>query len=585
MPTELGAAAPVRGKKVSLGRFWRDGFAALGPDRPRMVVAGLLAVITGVLEAFMLYLVANLGLSLAQGSDRATVGFGPIPEREVAVGSVVLTALVILFVLLALSFPLARMLAGISSRMMVRTRTALVDSYLGSSWAYRNGQAEGYFAQLTGEYSTRSESVVTQMGTLIVTLCQVLMVLAAAFVADPAVASVCFLALIATGIAMQPLSRRLRPAAVANAAQQRSVIRHVTQTTRLSQEIDAFHVGPAVAADLGSQIHRASRSLRRVRFISRFVPTVFQYTALLLIVAGIGLLILVGPDDGLSAVAPVILLLVRALTNMRALLSASQSGMEVAPYLEAVTNEVESYRAHPPSVGTQPCERLGPVSLNDVGFEYLPDRPVFEGVTFTIAPGDVMGLVGPSGGGKTTLTQLLLRLRRPTAGSVDIGELSIYDIDPAAWSRLVAFVPQANKLIRATVADNIRFYRPGFTDDQVEQAARAAHLHDEILRLPEGYQTDVGPGARDLSGGQCQRVGIARALIGEPSLLVLDEPTSALDHRSEALIRETLDELRGRTTVVLVAHRPATLEVCNRVLQVDHGRVVELADLDGVVLG
>ncbi|MGZ4759004.1 MAG: ATP-binding cassette domain-containing protein, partial [Acidimicrobiales bacterium] len=157
-------------------------------------------------------------------------------------------------------------------------------------------------------------------------------------------------------------------------------------------------------------------------------------------------------------------------------------------------------------------------------------------------------------------------------GTILVGSVDLADVDPRSWSRLTAFVPQENKLILATVADNIRFFRPGFSLEQVEAAARAAHLHDEITELPEGYLTLIGPSARGLSGGQRQRLGIARALLGSPELLVLDEPTSALDSRSEELIRVTLSELKGSTSVLLVAHRPATLEVCDRVLRIEHGR-------------
>ena len=157
-----------------------------------------------------------------------------------------------------------------------------------------------------------------------------------------------------------------------------------------------------------------------------------------------------------------------------------------------------------------------------------------------------------------------------------MNSVDLRTISPMSWSHLVAMVPQDNQLIRGSVADNVRFYRTDFSDVDVEQAARAAHVHDEIMALPDGYTTEIGPGARDLSGGQRQRLGITRALIGRPQMLVLDEPTSALDQRSEQLFRQTLMELRGATTLVLIAHRPATLEVCDRIVRVERGGVREV---------
>jgi ABC-type bacteriocin/lantibiotic exporter with double-glycine peptidase domain len=185
-------------------------------------------------------------------------------------------------------------------------------------------------------------------------------------------------------------------------------------------------------------------------------------------------------------------------------------------------------------------------------------------------------VVGASGSGKSTLSALLLRLRAPTAGTILAGDVALADVAPAAWARLAAYVPQDSRLIRSSVADNIRFFRAGFSDDDVRAAARAAHLEDEILALPDGYATEIGPGARDLSGGQRQRLAIARALLQHPSLLVLDEPTSALDAHSEQLIGRTLAELKGGTTIVLIAHRPATLELCDRIVEVAGGTVREL---------
>jgi ATP-binding cassette subfamily B protein len=180
--------------------------------------------------------------------------------------------------------------------------------------------------------------------------------------------------------------------------------------------------------------------------------------------------------------------------------------------------------------------------------------------------------VGPSGAGKSTLVQLLLRMRTPTAGRFLLGALPVDDIDLVSWRRHVAYVPQEPRLLDGTVADNIRFHRD-IDQASVERAARLAHIDHVIRAMPQGYDTVVGQRADAVSGGQRQRLCLARALAGNPSVLVLDEPTSALDRDSEAAIQATLRELRGRLTMFIVAHRPSLLEICDRIFELDRGHL------------
>jgi ABC-type multidrug transport system fused ATPase/permease subunit len=167
--------------------------------------------------------------------------------------------------------------------------------------------------------------------------------------------------------------------------------------------------------------------------------------------------------------------------------------------------------------------------------------------------------------------QLLLRLRDPTRGRILSDGRDIRDLDLDDWFRQVTFVAQEARLFAGTVADNIRFFRSAVGQDEIERAARLAHLHDDIVSWKSGYGTPVGERGGAISGGQRQRVCIARALLGDPSLVVFDEPTSALDVRSEALMRETMASLAPERTVFVVAHRLSTLSICDRILVVLNG--------------
>ena len=230
-----------------------------------------------------------------------------------------------------------------------------------------------------------------------------------------------------------------------------------------------------------------------------------------------------------------------------------------------------------------PVRLAGPVTsiiFNRVRFEYDSGDTVLDDVCFEVLRGEVLGIVGPTGAGKTTLLGLAARFFDPSAGTVLVNGMDAKRIKLADLYNQVAIVTQDPFLFSASVRENIRCGRPGATDTDVEAAARAAEIHDEILMLPHGYDTLVGAGQRGLSGGQIQRLNIARAILKNASLLLLDEATSSLDSLTEMRVQRALDRvMQGRTTLV-VAHRLSTLRNATRLLVLDAGRNVALGPHD-----
>lgn len=214
------------------------------------------------------------------------------------------------------------------------------------------------------------------------------------------------------------------------------------------------------------------------------------------------------------------------------------------------------------------------ISMREVSFSYDGRTDALSGIDLELEPGTVTALVGPSGSGKSTLASLLLRFHDVTAGAITIGGADIRDIPAADLYRHVGFVLQDVRLLRASVADNIRLGRPSADDDQVEQAARAAQIHDRITELPVGYATEVTTGI-SFSGGERQRLSIARALLADAPVLVLDEATAYADPYSEALIQDALSTLAAGRTLLVIAHRLATVRHADRIVVLDGGRIVE----------
>lgn len=218
----------------------------------------------------------------------------------------------------------------------------------------------------------------------------------------------------------------------------------------------------------------------------------------------------------------------------------------------------------------------GDIVFSHVNFHYAPNRPILKDVSFTIHKGDHVGLVGHTGSGKSTIANLITRMYDVVSGSITIDGVDIKELDMNTLRRNVAIVSQEVYIFRGTITENIRYGKPEATMDEVVAAAKAANAHDFIMRLPEGYETNVGIGSRSLSGGERQRVSIARALLMDPSLLILDEATAAMDTETERLISEAIERVSEGKTTISIAHRLSTLKNCNYLMAIDNGELAEM---------
>jgi ATP-binding cassette subfamily B protein len=217
----------------------------------------------------------------------------------------------------------------------------------------------------------------------------------------------------------------------------------------------------------------------------------------------------------------------------------------------------------------------GRVAFENVSFGYDGVRQVVRGVSFDVAPGEMIGLVGPSGGGKTTVVNLIARFYDTTGGVIRIDGVDIRELDTGHYRRQVGMVLQEPYLFHGTVLENVRYGHPEASLDDVIEAARAANAHDFICRLPHGYDTLVGERGQMLSGGERQRVSIARAVLHDPRILMLDEATSSVDTETERKIQQALDRLVAGRTVFAIAHRLSTLHRATRLFVMKDGRLVE----------
>ena len=222
------------------------------------------------------------------------------------------------------------------------------------------------------------------------------------------------------------------------------------------------------------------------------------------------------------------------------------------------------------------CDLKGDITFENVSFGYTAYNPVLKNVSFNIKQGEMIGLVGHSGVGKSTLINLLMRLYDPTGGSIKIDGVDLRDMKEESLHGKLGVVLQETFLFNGTVMENIAYSKPDATFEEIIKAAKIADCHDFITRLPDGYNTYVGEKGYSLSGGERQRVAIARAILRNPSILILDEATASLDTQTEKQIQTALNRLvKGRTTIA-IAHRLSTLSSADRLIVLDKGRLAEV---------
>lgn len=530
-----------------------------------MLAAG--SFLGGAVEAGFLVVVTRIALAITSDEHRVDVMAG----RETSIGVAIGAAGVLLAVRLALALLGAWNSASLTFEVITSLRRRLADSFLQASWAVQHSEPSGQLQNLAN-YAGSTMGVIGAFTTSVSASLNLTALLIIAIVVSPLATIAVIGALVVLGSVLAPLRRRIRArgGSAARAGMQYGTT--LTELGALGLEMQTYGVRDQFSARIDALSLNEGRARRGANLAAGALVPIYTTLAYAALVGGLGVAAAVGTGE-LSAVGAVMLLMLRSLAYGQQLQTASGNLMGSIPFLERVDETLERYEASRATGGATHNFAVAPIEVTDVAFAYTEGPHVLRDVTFRIDPNEIIGIVGPSGAGKSTLVQLLLGLRDPSTGEIRPGGLDLRSIDRDAWARKVSFVAQDAQLFTGTVAENIRFFREGIDDAALKEAAAKANLLAEIEALPDGFDSFLGERGDRLSGGQRQRMSIARALAGRPELLILDEPTSALDTRSEALIRETVAGLRGSTTVIVIAHRLSTLDVCDRIMVIEDGRM------------
>lgn len=467
----------------------------------------------------------------------------------------------------------------------------LTETYLRERiFAHLQGLHVGFHDRAqTGQLMSRSSSDLQQVQGFVVNIpifvSQITMVLGVVvilFVSDPLLAAVSLAPLPFINVSARSFSTKIHPAVLAvqqEQAQLANVVEESVSGVRVIKGFGAEQVQQLKLEQEADDIQRESMRAARIR--SRFLPAIDLLPSLgLVAVLGLGGHRVINGDmtlGGLVAFNTYLTMLIWPMRNIGMTVAFGQRAASALLRVNEILSEEPAIAspAHPtalPAAGL--AQPVGAVRFNAVRFGYdigHTDVRVLNGLDLVIQPGESVAIVGATGSGKSTITRLLLRFYDPQSGSITLDGVNLRDLKLSDLRRSVGVVFEDTLLFHDTVSANIAFAKPGIDSEIVVRAAKLAGAHDFVMQLPEKYDTVLGERGFSLSGGQRQRIAIARAIVADPRVLVLDDATSAVDPTKEHEIRDALATvMRGRTTLV-IAHRPATIELADRAVLLDNG--------------
>jgi len=522
----------------------------------------------GVAEALFLITVTRAAFAITDGDDR----IGIVSGWYVTVPVALLLGLTFVVLRLGFSAFASWNSARLSAQVVADVRNRLASAFLGASWTVQQSQRGGSLQELLTTYSNQASFLMGSFSQGVLASANLIALLLMAIAVDPLGALVLVTTVGILGLLLRPLRAAVRRRAREVTAAGMEFATSVNEVSQLGLEVHIFHVQDAARHEVTELVEQTRSRAAHLQFLAGLTAPIYTGLAYLALLGALAL-VAASNTTTLTSLGAAMLVMLRSLSYGQALQSSHTNVSSTTPAIEALQEQLDIFEAGRRRTDGERVEAIGQVVADGVWFAYPGGPDVLRGVSFTIDSREIVGIVGPSGVGKSTLVELLLGLRDPSRGAILMDGRDIGDLDPSTLARRVTFVPQVSHLVTGSIAANISFLRDGFTQDDIEAAAKLAHVHEDIVGFGDGYEHRIGDHGSRLSGGQAQRLCIARALLEKPDVMILDEPTSALDVRSEHLIRTTLLGLKERMTVIVIAHRLSTLDICDRIMVIQDGEI------------
>jgi len=456
-----------------------------------------------------------------------------------------------------------------------QTRNNLFSKTINANWPYLIKQKLGYLETILKVDTVRGTDLLNTISATIITSTGLIIYVTIAINISPhvtlfalALGSILFFSL-------KPLMNKTRIISKKVATINKQVAHYVNENIIGIKTIKAMFINDKVA-EIGKEYFSKLKKFRiKILLLKNAANLLFQPISLIFVCA-IFAFAYKTPNFSFAAFVPVIYLIYRIFQYVQNLQGNLHKANELAPYLQDVLIfEKKADENKEESNGSIPFKFNDDLEFRNIYFSYSADRLVLDNLSFNIKKGEMVGLVGPSGVGKTTIVDLLLRLLSPAKGNILADEKDISKISISQWRKNIGYVPQDIFLMNNTIANNIRFYDNTIANEEIKRAAKKANIYKFIQTLPNKFSAIVGERGIFLSAGQRQRIVLARIMARNPKILILDEATSALDNESEMHIQKAIENLRGKITVLVVAHKLSTVMNCDKLLVLEKGKIIE----------
>src|SRR3989344_2004591 len=487
-----------------------------------------------------------------------------------------LTLMVLLFILKALTtFFASFMSVKFSAQYEKDARANMFDKIVNSSWLHLIEQKPGYIDRVLMNDITSSSSVLMYISNIILALASLTTYIIVAINISTPITLTTLLVGAIIFFALKPLFYRTRKITEKMTRTEKTAAQRILEALFGMKLIKSLNAEKKVIQlaeiDFKDLEHRRIQSAIYHNILGSFMEPIGITFIAVMFLFSYRL-----PVFNVAAFAAIVYMVQKMFSFIQAIQGKINAINGVMPYLQVMLGYwEEALKNQETDESANVFSFKDKIELKDVSFAYNKDASVLKNLNLEIKKSEMVGIIGPSGGGKTTAVDLLLRLFAPGSGEILIDGKNINTINLKSWRRNIGYVAQDIFLINNTIESNIKFYDESISREQVVEAAKMANIYDFIESLPEGFQTQVGERGIKLSGGQRQRIALARTLVRKPEILILDEATSSLDSDSETMIQNSIKVLRGKTTIIVIAHRLSTVQNADKLYAIDNGEIIE----------